>query len=109
MALKKTRVGHFNELDKKTKVTRDVEHLRELRGHSNIISLYGYFEVCGEAYICMEKMETCFAKILQTCVKKDTFIPTPVLATVCYSIANALVFMKQKKIIHRDVKPGKLF
>jgi serine/threonine protein kinase len=106
MALKRTRLGQLNELDKKTKVTRDIEHLRKLKGHSNIITLYGSFEMCGEAYICMEKMETCFAKILQICVKKDIFIPTKVLATLCYSISNALVFLKEKKIIHRDVKPG---
>ena len=108
MALKKKRIGQLNELDKKTKVTRDIEHLRKLRGHSNIITLYGYFEMCGEAYICMEKMETCFAKILQCCVKKDTQIPTVVLATLCYSISSALVFLKEKRIIHRDVKPGQL-
>ena len=106
MALKRRRFGQLNELDKKTKVTRDIEHLRKLRGHSNIITLYGYFEMCGEAFICMEKMETCFAKILQICVKKDILIPTKVLATLCYSISSALVFLKEKKIIHRDVKPG---
>ena len=106
MALKKTRLGQLNELDKKTKVTRDIEHLRKLRGHSNIITLYGYFEMCGEAFICMEKMETCFAKILQICLKKDTLIPGKVLATLCYSISHALVYLKDKKIIHRDVKPG---
>lgn len=108
MALKRRRFGQLNELDKKTKVTRDIEHLRKLRGHSNIITLYGYFEMCGEAFICMEKMETCFAKILQICVKKDILIPTKVLATLCYSISSALVFLKEKKIIHRDVKPGQL-
>ncbi|KAL5267779.1 hypothetical protein ACHWQZ_G004730 [Mnemiopsis leidyi] len=108
MALKRRRFGQLNELDKKTKVTRDIEHLRKLRGHSNIITLYGYFEMCGEAFICMEKMATCFAKILQNCVKKDILIPTKVLATLCYSISSALVFLKEKKVIHRDVKPANM-
>ena len=106
MALKKTRIGQPDELASKTKVTRDIEHLRKLRGHHNIITLYGYFEMCGEAVICMERMETCFHKILQLCIRQDLIIPTKVISTLCYSLSNALCYLKENKTIHRDIKPG---
>ena len=106
MALKRTRIGQPDELASKTKVTRDIEHLRKLRGHNNIISLYGYFEMCGEAVICMERMETCFNKVLQLCIKLELVIPTKVLSTLCYSISSALCCLKDHKTIHRDIKPG---
>lgn len=108
MALKKTRIGQPDELASKTKVTRDIEHLRKLRGHHNIITLYGYFEMCGEAVICMERMETCFHKILQLCIRQDLIIPTKVISTLCYSLSNALCYLKENKTIHRDIKPANI-
>lgn len=108
MALKRTRIAQPDELTRKTKVTRDIEHLRKLRGHKNIIAFYGCFEVCGEAYICMEKMEACFAKLLKVCINKKMVMPTNIIAAVCHAVSTALCFMKENKIIHRDIKPGTL-
>ena len=60
----------------------------------------------GDAYLCMEKMETCFAKIISLCTKFDVLVPTKVVATVCHSVASVICFLKEHKTIHRDIKPG---
>ena len=59
----------------------------------------------GETFICMDRMVSCFAKILDRVGENQ--IPTKVIAMMCYSVSDALCYLKQKDIIHRDVKPGK--
>lgn len=108
MALKRTRTGQVDELHSKTKITRDIEHLRKLRGNHNIITLYGYFSLCGEAVLCMEKMETCFAKIRKRSVEIGKPIPTRIVAMLCHGVSSALVCMKDNGIIHRDIKPANM-
>lgn len=109
MALKRTMTAH-NAQDLGIRCSgaiRDFELLRKLNGHHNIIRLYGYFEIPGEAVVCMEKMDICFHNLIQKMLLKNRYFPTKVVATLCSSVANALVFLKENEMIHRDIKPGK--
>eukprot|EP00116_Pleurobrachia_bachei_P011137 sb/3471399/ len=105
MAVKELRHPATQDDTHKNPITRDILNLTTVQGNRHIVTLYGSFNTTGDTYICMDKMATCFAKILDNIGKKE--IPTKVIAMMCYSVSDALCYLKQKNIIHRDIKPGR--
>ena len=106
MAVKRVKNHEHMEGNKKSKVAREYSNLRKLKDHKNIIGLYGYFVLNSDTYICLEKMETCFAAILKLCIAKKTDVPTAVIKILCRTVAGVLCFMKEKNLMHRDIKLG---
>lgn len=88
-------------------VRREIEIQSHLR-HANILRLYGYFHDDTRIYLILEYAPNgTLYKELQN--HPDKRLDEKTTAGYILSLASALIYLHQKHIIHRDIKPGELF
>ena len=70
--------------------------------HSNILSMYGFFDDKTHLYIILEYMDggTLYQKL-----KKETTISEPEAAYIIMQITQAIEYLHDLGITHRDIKP----
>ena len=70
--------------------------------HSNILSMYGFFDDKTHLYIILEYMDsgTLYQKL-----KKDIKISEPETAYIIMQITQAIEYLHDLGIAHRDIKP----
>ncbi|XP_046854546.1 LOW QUALITY PROTEIN: dual specificity mitogen-activated protein kinase kinase 4-like [Xenia sp. Carnegie-2017] len=75
-----------------------------------IVKFYGALFTEGDAWICMELMETSLDMLYkQVYVKLGQSIPEDILGIIALAVVKALDYLKSKlNIIHRDVKPSNI-
>lgn len=75
---------------------------------SNVVDFYGFCLHEGEAWICMEYMETSLSAFyLRVHKERDNpqKFPEDLLGLIAVKILNGIAFLKANKIMHRDIKP----
>lgn len=83
---------------------REIQICRSL-SHPNILQLYDFGEQDGLFYLVMEKLE---GVTLARELDKGLFTPSRV-AEVCGPLMDALSYLHQREVTHRDVKPDNVF
>eukprot|EP01080_Neovahlkampfia_damariscottae_P001607 gene1607-12732_t len=78
--------------------------LKDLK-HENILEYLGLYEGFSKIYLFTEK---CSNGSLQSLIKKQGGLLLPVLQTYAIQILKGMNYLHEKKIIHRDIKPGNL-
>lgn len=73
--------------------------------HENILKYYGVYEKKNKIYLFTEK---CSNGSLQTLINKHGRMVVTVIQKFAKEMLNGLVYLHEKKIIHRDIKPGNL-
>jgi serine/threonine protein kinase len=85
-------------------INNELQILLELN-HPNIIKIYRYFST--DKSHCLV-LEYCSGGSLADYIKKNGPIRPPLLFDWCYQILEALYYMHQKNISHRDIKPNNI-
>jgi serine/threonine-protein kinase len=83
---------------------REIQICKSL-SHPNILTLYDFGEQDGIFYLVMEKLE---GATLSAEIDKGVFSPARI-AEVCGPLMDALSYLHQREVIHRDVKPDNVF
>lgn len=91
----------FRENNMIEQLKREVEIQSHLR-HPNILRLYGYFHDKHRVFLVLEYAEK---GELYKHLQKDGPFTEHKAASYISQIANALVYLQKKKVIHRDMKP----
>uniref|UniRef100_A0A914ERS5 mitogen-activated protein kinase kinase n=1 Tax=Acrobeloides nanus TaxID=290746 RepID=A0A914ERS5_9BILA len=73
-----------------------------------IVDCYGYCIHEGHVLLCMEMMDMSLRKLyIEVRDKREVFAET-LVGYIFVKIINALVFCKEKGIMHRDIKPNNI-
>lgn len=83
---------------------REIQICQSLK-HPNILTLYDFGEQDGVFYLVMEKLE---GGTLAREIDNGLFSPSRV-AELCGPLMDALHYLHQREITHRDVKPDNVF
>ena len=86
----------------KKNIQYEINLMKKLRGHKNIITLFEKFEDKKYYFIVMEN--AIGGNLLKT-IKKMTKIPENTSKKIFKQIIKALKFIHSKNIVHRDIKP----
>lgn len=70
--------------------------------HSNIVEMYSSFVVHDELWVVMEYLEG--GALTDIVTRTGVTMTEPQIATVCKSVLQALVYLHDKGVIHRDIK-----
>lgn len=101
--------------DKRYK-NRELEILRDLGKHPNIIGLRAAFHTCGEKRdelylnLVMEYMPETVYRVMRSYQKMQPrrAIPTLFIKLYIYQVSRALAHMHAQNVVHRDIKPQNL-
>ncbi|GBC09041.1 hypothetical protein RclHR1_08570008 [Rhizophagus clarus] len=91
----------FRENNMVEQLKREVEIQSHLR-HSNILRLYGYFHDKERVFLVLEYAEN--GELYKHLQKNGPFTERKA-ANYISQIADALIYLQMKKVIHRDMKP----
>nr|CAI5866575.1 unnamed protein product [Callosobruchus analis] len=106
VALKVLFKSAIKECNNEHQVRREIEIQSHLK-HPNILRLYGYFHDEARVYLILEFAANgaLYHKLTSTLDKR---FPEPEAAKYIAQVADALMYLHQKKVIHRDIKPENL-
>eukprot|EP01017_Pseudomicrothorax_dubius_P040345 TRINITY_DN6301_c0_g1_i1.p1 TRINITY_DN6301_c0_g1~~TRINITY_DN6301_c0_g1_i1.p1 ORF type:complete len:458 (-),score=67.68 TRINITY_DN6301_c0_g1_i1:45-1418(-) len=82
-------------------IKNEVHVMRRLRGHPNIIRLYETYESANSIYLVMELLR---GGSLQARIQKHKRMAIDHSLAVVKQLAEALNFMHQRRVMHRDMK-----
>ncbi|KAH8338852.1 hypothetical protein KR074_006990, partial [Drosophila pseudoananassae] len=84
---------------------REIEMMRALQSHKNILALVYTIECNRHTYAVVENMHFDLEVVIDKCGPVSRTNAKAVIAAA----ASGLSFMKHRQIIHRDIKPGNIF
>lgn len=83
-------------------IVNEIKILRRLKGHPGVIKLEGVFESDNSVYLVMELCEG------GRCLKRRMFYKPNQIKNLLSQVLNTLKFMKEKGVVHRDLKPDNI-
>lgn len=90
-------------------VMREARNAAHLKGHKNIVEVYGAFEESGEAFIVMEYVDgPTLEGIFKDHALKGTWLPTDEALDYIRQMLEGLVYAHSCGMIHRDIKPSNI-
>lgn len=92
-------------VDERKSLTNEVDVLKSLRNHPNIITLIKAYDEPGSVYLVLEKMEG--GELFDRIVKKTSYNEMEARDT-CKILFEALDFIHRHNYAHRDLKPENL-
>lgn len=84
---------------------RQEAHIQAQLSHSNITTLYSYFEENGHYYMALEFAK---GKTLKALIKETGPIPEQRTLKIINNVLDALQYAHSHGVIHRDVKPANI-
>ncbi|XP_017091384.3 uncharacterized protein [Drosophila bipectinata] len=84
---------------------RETQMMGKLKSHKNILGLVYTIERSSLIYILMESLDFDLEVVIDNCRRVCKTNAKAVIS----AIASGLIFMKRRRIIHRDIKPGNIF
>lgn len=93
-----------SSLDKGSRknLIKEINILRELKGEKHIVELHHVFESENSIYLIMELCEG------KRCTLRNTLYQPKQMISLAYQILKALKILKDKRIIHKDLKPDNI-
>ncbi|MBC7474681.1 MAG: serine/threonine protein kinase, partial [Candidatus Sericytochromatia bacterium] len=74
--------------------------------HPNIVSIYDFGDEDSQYYMIMEYLEgKTLSKVVHDTNQK---FPASMIASIAFQVCNALEYVHENKIIHRDIKPDNI-
>ena len=92
-------------------IRREIDNLYMLRSCPTIVDFYGLCMYEGQALLCMQLMDLSLKELyilIHSGKGKDENFPEELVICVFVKIVDALLFCKDKGIIHRDIKPNNI-
>ncbi|CAH1793797.1 unnamed protein product [Owenia fusiformis] len=87
----------------------DLDISKRTGGCPYTVSYYGALFREGDAWICMEVMDTSLDKFYKKVYELETQIPEVVLGKITSAVVKALHYLQSElQVIHRDVKPSNI-
>jgi serine/threonine-protein kinase len=84
---------------------REMEALKKLRHHPNIVTLEAYGEHHGQDYLVMEHLS---GQTLEDWLRWQHAVPLQLALAILAQICSALQAAHAQKIVHRDLKPSNI-
>ena len=101
-------IKSFNKKENKfprRKIQNEINIMKKLRNHKNIIKLFEYFET--EKYICII-MENIPGGSLLNIINKMSKIPESYSKYIFKQIIEGLIYIHENGIVHLDIKPDNI-
>ncbi|WP_424217050.1 serine/threonine-protein kinase (plasmid) [Streptomyces sp. BI20] len=108
VAVKELRLGHVPAEERRellVRAAREARHAARLRDHSHIVTVYDVLEIDGAAWIVMQLVE---GQSLAERLKADGTLPESRVLPIARALLDALRFVHDAGITHRDVKPANI-
>jgi hypothetical protein len=104
VAVKLLRPTYTTTQESLERVRQEIVLSRDI-GHPNILRTYHLGEFAGRTYITMQWVA---GSTLATIISEQAPLPPERCATITRKLASALAAAHQRKILHRDIKPGNI-
>lgn len=101
LTLEKVENGQKRKGTRLTDVKHEIENMKKLSGHQNIVKLFEYFAVNDDVVIVMQMAD---AKTLMDLVKKSEGLSETKTGRWFWELASAINYMHANRIAHRDLK-----
>jgi serine/threonine protein kinase len=101
----KPRYNDQKEENRSKQLIREIENLKKVTSHPNIIKFYGICLHNEQAWICMELMDMTLHEFYSKTHQYYNNFSESILGCIVMKIIDALQYCKSKGIIHRDLKP----
>ncbi len=108
VAIKTLRLEIFDEsqlADVRTRFIREAQSAGQM-AHPHIVTVYDYGEHEGTPYIVMEFLA---GSELSKVLERGTRLPLSEVVRLMTQLLGALAYAHQRKVVHRDIKPGNIF
>jgi serine/threonine protein kinase len=90
---------------KRVFIDMEVETMRRLRGHPNVVRLHECYESAGSFYLIMELMTG--GELFDRLIRMGAYGESDARSAM-RDVASALAYMHRRRIVHRDLKPENL-
>lgn len=101
LTLEKVENGQKRKGTRLTDVKHEIENMKRLSGHQNIVKLFEYFAVNDDVVIVMQMAD---AKTLMDLVKKSEGLSEHKTGRWFWELVSAVNWMHAKGVAHRDLK-----
>ncbi|HEY5609784.1 MAG TPA: protein kinase, partial [Thermoanaerobaculia bacterium] len=92
------------DVESRTRFAREARSLATVE-HPNVVHVYAYGEVDGQAYLVMEFVE---GETLGDLIRREEQLPIDNALRIVRQTVEALDAAWEKKIVHRDIKPSNI-
>ena len=107
-AIKKIVKNYFEEIDYDLKcANREIKITKDCQS-SNVIKLYSNYETKDDIFLILELCDTTLGEYLEN-ENENCFKDFYVFQQFLIKLNNALKVIKQKNVLHRDIKPDNIF
>lgn len=104
VAIKKILPQFVADIEFRSRILSEIEFLKKL-DHGSVVKVYDYFEMDGNLFIVMELVE---GLNIEQYVEANGAIPYEKAMEYMIKILDAMQYVHEKNIVHRDIKPGNI-